>query len=659
MSETVGEIKGFFEVALDLLCIADLDGTFRKLNPQWGKTLGYPARAMIGKNMLAFTHPEDVNETRSFLKRLRGQRPAVQFVNRLRCADGTYRDIEWRSFASSGVVYASARDITERLRIERELVEERRVLEARVRERTRDLMASQAQFAHLLQTMKQGVVYVDAAGRITSLNGAAQALLGAPAECVVGKTLAESMTSMFREDGAPFPPEAMPDAVALRTGLIVRGKVAGITQPDTTALKWVMIDAVPMEDNGGGSGGGVFVTLTDITERKELDRSLFQAQKMESVGRLTSGVAHDFNNCLFCMLGWCDMALEKIPAGAPVRELIEQIRQAANQAAGVTRQLLAFTRKQAPRPKPTDLNQLIRDQRTMLARLLGEDIRVNIVCEEASAVADVDATQFVQVLLNLCINARDAIPRGGTLSLETSSCARGVCVPPGQAAQTERYIRVRVADTGVGMSADAKKHLFDPYFTTKEQGKGTGLGLSVVYGIVTQHGGWIAVDSQEGKGTRFDVYFPASSGSVGPAVTETLPPVGFTGAGRVALLVEDAELVRAVEAVLLRDLGYRVIEAGSVEEARRAFHAEGSRAGLLLSDVVLPDGNGIDLAEELLRVCGGMTIVMCSGYGDENGRYRKIRERGWSFIEKPFSKQGLAALLGRLAKPAPVSFPLL
>ena len=542
-------------------------------------------------------------------------------------------------------------------------------LEARIRQQSQAMTASRTQFAYFLDVLAQGVLQVDADGRIRAANPAAAAMLSVDAKRLIGRTLAQSVGPRFREDGLqePLPDDAMPDAVALRTGLTVRDHVMGIRPSGCSAMQWLAVDAIPIGVQAGAKSGGAWVILADITARKEMKALLIETQKMESVGRLAGGVAHDFNNCLFCVLGLCEMTLETLPAGAPLREPLEQIQMAARQAAGITRQLLAFVRKEAPNLAPIDLNRLIRDQLKMLIRLLGEHIRVDLRCRDTQVVARVDATQFVQVLLNLCLNARDAMPNGGTLTVETSGCVETRQPLPGQAGKPGRYIRIRILDTGVGMSAATLKRLFTPFFTTKTPIRGTGLGLSVVHGIVAQHGGWIAVDSEEGKGSRFDLYFPAAPERLPADAPEVVPEIGRLAAaprpafgGRMALLVEDEDLVRFVEARLLRDLGYEVLEAETVEQGRRRFAQSGTPAELLLSDVVLPDGFGTTLAEELSRLRPELKIVMCSGYGDEKSRYHEIRRRGWEFVEKPFSKKILAEAIQRAARGgATVPFPLL
>ncbi|MEI6564028.1 MAG: CHASE domain-containing protein [bacterium] len=380
----------------------------------------------------------------------------------------------------------------------------------------------------------------------------------------------------------------------------------------------------------------------DITDERRLSHQLFQAQKMESVGCLAGGVAHDINNNMFCVLGFSELVLESLGEDSPLRPSVENIRNAANQAANVTKQLLAFSRHQIIQPRPMDLDAAIVDLQKMLHRVIGENINIRLELEPKPKFGVVDASQFQQVLLNLCINARDAMPNGGTLTISSQvvGAPHRKDLPAIRAGAL--FIRVSVVDTGCGMTAKTISQIFEPFFTSKEIGKGTGLGLAVVLGIVQQHGGWVDVSSQVGRGSRFDVYFPHSTDKSASLPEESPMP---RGNGEGLLLVEDDDTVRGIASTWLRDLGYRVIEAEGVESGSRKFHAAGGDVHVLLSDVGLPDGSGIALAERIVAINPSVKVILSSGYTDERSRIETIGEKHWGFLMKPYSKEDVARMI--------------
>jgi signal transduction histidine kinase/CheY-like chemotaxis protein len=383
-------------------------------------------------------------------------------------------------------------------------------------------------------------------------------------------------------------------------------------------------------------------------QQRLLHDQLVQAQKMESIGRLAGGVAHDFNNSLYCVAGFSEIILEKLDAQSPLRSDVEQIQRAAYQAADVTKQLLAFSRKQVLQIRPTDLDGLIVSQQKMLHRIIGEDIRIELDLKAASALAIVDPSQFQQVLMNLCVNARDAMPQGGPLKIES----KVVKVPPGVEAPAimagASAIRVSVIDKGVGMPPEMVDRIFEPFFTTKELGKGTGLGLSVVQGIVKQHGGWIEVASKPGAGTRFDIYLPcAEEIPISPEEEDAPLPKGH---GECILLVEDEPIVRQIGTIRLRKLGYTVMEAEGVESGWTQYQSARASIRVLLSDVVLPDGSGVALAERIAAADPAVRIAFSSGYADERSRAEEITARNWLFITKPYNLLALARLIDSMLK---------
>jgi hypothetical protein len=391
------------------------------------------------------------------------------------------------------------------------------------------------------------------------------------------------------------------------------------------------------------------VLASDITERKRAEdalqateEQLRQSQKMEAVGKLAGGVAHDFNNLLTAISGHSELSLRRLGPDDPLRRNVEVIKSASDRAAALTRQLLAFSRKQVLQPKVLDLNDVVVETNKLLRRLIGEDIDLLTVLEPSLGQIKADPGQIGQVLMNLSVNARDAMPRCGKLTIETSNiyideeyARRHVSVVPGW------YVMLAVSDTGCGMDDATRKRIFEPFFTTKEVGKGTGLGLSTVYGIVKQSGGNIWVYSEVGRGTTFKIYLPrtdklaeqleASSGrDEAPAGTETV------------LLVEDEEIVRDMTQEILRMSGYHVLESSRGSEALAVCEQHKGPIHLMLTDVVMPQMSGRELAERLMPLRPEMRVLYMSGYTDDAIVHHGVLDEGMAFIEKPFTPNGLA-----------------
>jgi len=387
----------------------------------------------------------------------------------------------------------------------------------------------------------------------------------------------------------------------------------------------------------------------DISERKRADEALRrsedqlrQAQKMEAVGRLAGGVAHDFNNLLTAINGNAQLLLEEIPETSPMRADLEEIQRAVVRAAALTRQLLAFSRKQLVRAEILDLNALIGETVKMLRRLIGEDIRLVTLHDPALGAVRADPGQLEQLIVNLAVNARDAMPNGGTLTIATSNVeiteratAHGFDIVPGS------YVRLVVRDTGHGMDEATLARIFEPFFTTKEPGKGTGLGLSTVYGIVAQSEGFIRVESSPGRGTTFEVHLPRVARE-DEAPTPPPPPQVVLDGAEVVLLVEDEPAVRSLARRILERRGYRVLEAANGEEALRVFAECDHAVDLLLTDVIMPGMNGRELAERLCSLDPEIAVLYMSGYTEDEIIRRGVLRDGLAFLPKPFSPDGLA-----------------
>jgi PAS domain S-box-containing protein len=389
----------------------------------------------------------------------------------------------------------------------------------------------------------------------------------------------------------------------------------------------------------------------DITDRRLLEERLMQSEKIESVGRLAGGIAHDFNNLLTAILGYTELLISHRPEADPDRADLEEIQKAGQRAASLTQQLLAFSRKQVLMPKDVDLNQTVAGLKSMLTRLIREDIMLSCELADRPATVKVDPTQVEQAILNLVLNARDALPTGGHIRLEVACVRRSqVEVPPDLQSMASDYVRLRVIDDGVGISAEAREHLFEPFFTTKDVGKGTGLGLASVYGIVRQSNGFIAVESQPGTGTAFTIHFPA----VAKAGEEEPPAVTVGGSSRgreTILLVEDEDAVRVIVSAVLRRQGYNVLEASNPRGAWEIFERHSGEIDLLLSDVVMPEMSGPALAQRLVAVRPELRILFISGYADMTTPPESDNPNV-SFLSKPFQASVLSERVRQmLARP--------
>ena len=393
----------------------------------------------------------------------------------------------------------------------------------------------------------------------------------------------------------------------------------------------------------GGVAIGIQAIARDVTERAALERQLRQSQKMDAVGQLAGGVAHDFNNLLTVIRGNGELLLGDLPEGSAAREDVEQINLAADRASALTRQLLAFSRKQVVNPRPLDLNVVLRDLEKMLQRLIGEDLTILTLPTVEPARVIADPTQIEQVLMNLVVNARDAMPKGGAITIETRIMnVEDVPQSPVRSA-SGRAVMLIVSDNGIGMDAETQARVFEPFFTTKDPGKGTGLGLSTVYGIVQQAGGHIMCSSRSGSGTTFRIYLPyASEGLLEKPLDERFT---LNAGNETILLVEDEDAVRTLTSRVLRHNGYEVIEARHGQDALSASHDYPGPIDLLLSDVVLPAMNGRVLSEKLMQYRPDLRVLLMSGYTDDEILRRGLLEPGTVYLQKPFTPQGLLRMV--------------
>jgi two-component system, cell cycle sensor histidine kinase and response regulator CckA len=490
----------------------------------------------------------------------------------------------------------------------------------------------------VLDSLPVGVVVLDRTGHVVLSNPAAERIWSGFLDGAV-----ESLACIkaWRHDtGERIGPGDWASARALSRG---ESSVRDLIDIETVdgLRKTVQNSAVPVRDADGQVTGALLID-EDVTDRQRLEAQVLQAQKMQAIGQLATGVAHDFNNFLTVINGCAELLLAEVPPEDSTREPLTDILQAVEKSAALTRQLLAFSRQHACAPRVLDLNAVVTDAVRMLGRLIGEDIRLSTDLSAGLGAVRADAGQVEQVLLNLAVNARDAMPTGGRLTIETRNVeideeyARSNC-----AARAGPHVLLAVSDTGSGMSPEVKARLFEPFFTTKIPGKGTGLGLATVYGIVTRAGGHIAVCSEVGLGTTFNVYLPrlvAVSEVVNRvSVVRTLPRGTET-----VLLVEDDDRVRKLAQQVLEKCGYTVLGAAGAEDAVRAAEQHLGPVDLLITDVVMPATNGRELADDVAMMRPGLKVLFLSGHTDDAVVRHGIERESANFLQKPFSPMALA-----------------
>jgi PAS domain S-box-containing protein len=504
-------------------------------------------------------------------------------------------------------------------------VEERQRRDAEAARRATD-----ERFRALVENISDVLLLVDADGTIAWSAPSSQRFVGWTAEDMAG----QPMFAFVHPDDAAASRQRLNELVA-RPGERMRIE-ARVRHADGS---WRVLEGSGVSRLAEPAVGAVVVSMRDVTDSRRIEEHFRQSVKMEAVGRLAGGVAHDFNNLLTAILGYANLMLEDMPPENEFRGDIEAIRTAGERAASLTRQLLAFSRRQMLQPQVVDVNVLVSQLEKMLRRLIAEDVELSIALGEGLPSVTIDPASFEQILVNLAVNARDAMPRGGRLAIETAAveldaeyCGRHVSVVPGA------YVMLAISDTGEGMDAATCARIFDPFFTTKEQGKGIGLGLATVYGMVKQSGGYIWVYSEPGEGTVFKVYFPVTARAADTAGVEE-PPQRVDGTETV-LLVEDEEAVRALAGEVLRRHGYVVIEASNGLEALQAAARHEGTIQLMVSDIVMPHLSGRDLAVRLAPVRPDMRVLLMSGYTEHAAVNRDLTP-GAAFLQKPFTPDGL------------------
>jgi two-component system cell cycle sensor histidine kinase/response regulator CckA len=618
-----------------ILWVTDASGENQFVNRKYLEYFGVTFEEMLGARWQPFFHPDDAPRyVEEFMSAVRERRP---FSGEARVR----RKDEWRWITTHGEPrYSETGDFLGHVGITMDVSERKQAQDA--------LRESEERLRVVVEAAGEGIVLRRRDGEIPVFNPAAELLTGLTASQMQGLTPTPPGWYTVREDGTLLPPEARPNRTALVTGKSTSNVIVGHHKTDGTTT-WTSVNSQPVFEAGQTAAYAVVGTFTDVTEQRrqvatqrQLEEQLQQARKLESIGRLAGGIAHDFNNLLTVILAGAETLKDDVAAGSPAQpELIDEIHGAGKRAAELTRQLLAFARKQVIAPVALDLNTVVRGSEKLLRRLLGEDVELMTTAGSDLWSVRCDPGQIEQVILNLAINARDAMPGGGKLTIETAN----VQVDEGLVAlhpfmRSGPHVRLAISDTGTGMTPEVKAHAFEPFFTTKPQGKGTGLGLATVYGIVKQSEGYILLDSAADRGTTFELYFPRTLDAM---VTASAEPVATRRGSETVLVVEDDPQVREVTLRALRAGGYRVLAASCGREALEVAGREERPMHLLVTDVIMPGLNGRQLADELRRGRPGLRVLFVSGYAGEVITQAGADDAGVELLGKPFTTVTLLA----------------
>jgi PAS domain S-box-containing protein len=620
--------RDLIEHSHDLICTHDLSGRILSINRTTVKALGYEQAALMDANVREILFSGLQNDFDAYISELQkvgvasgvmavqtsaGEKRVWRYTNTLR-TDGV----------AVPIVRGMAHDITVELKAESAMRE------------------SQMRLAGIVNSAMDAIISVDGEQKVVLFNAAAERILGCPAAEAIGQTIDRFIPQSFREPHQQHIRRFGETGVSLRSihslSELTAVRANGEEFPIEASISKIEV-----------AGQKIFtVVLRDITERKQLEEQFRQSQKMEAVGRLAGGVAHDFNNMLTAIIGYSQLVMAQIDEASPLRHDIEEIEKAGQRAAGLTAQLLAFSRKQVLQPKVLDLNEVISDVDKMLRRVIGEDIDLVTIARPDLGHVKADPGQIEQILLNLAVNSRDAMPLGGKLTIETANIELDEAyasshsdVIPGQ------YVMLAVSDTGIGLDAQTQARMFDPFFTTKEKGKGTGLGLSTVFGIVKQSGGHIWVYSEPEHGAAFKIYFPRVDEPTAPASADA-KDVGSLFGSEVLMVVEDDDAVRGMSQSALEKYGYTVLAAESGAQALEAFGPLAATIDLVVTDVIMAGMSGPELVERLHELHPDVKVLYVSGYTEEATIHHGVLTEGIEFLQKPFTPDLLARRVRQL-----------
>jgi len=608
------------ENAADMIAVVDMEGKRIFNSLSYEKVLGYSLDELKESSAFEQIHPDDRESVKSAGDEARRTGVGRPLEYRVRHKDGT-----WRVLESTASVIRDAKGEPQHLVIvNRDVTERKRAAEA--------LRRSEASFRSVVEDAPYGIYRASLSGELVLVNPALQKILGYASQTELLQ--ANLGTQIYRN---PLDHQKVNELLLRQQSF------------NDVEVEWKRKDGTPITVRCSGwpikdeSGRVAFLELfaEDVTERRALERQLRMAQKMEAVGRLSGGIAHDFNNLLGVIIGYSQVLKRSLKPEHPLYEHAEEIEKASQRAVSLTRQLLAFSRQQVLEPVVLNMNALVSDMEKMLPRLIGEDVALTLTLDPALGQVKADPGQVEQVIMNLAVNARDAMPDGGKLTIQTANVDLDTAYThqhPGS--RVGSYVMLRVTDTGTGIDPEIQAQIFEPFFTTKERDKGTGLGLATVYGVVKQSGGYIAVDSEKGKGASFSVYLLRVENAVTAPDLSNDAPVSVRGSETI-LLVEDEESLRKLADMFLRDSGYHVLTAADGAQALQVARQYAGPIHLLLTDVVMPGINGRVLAERLAPSQPGMRILYVSGYTDSFIAGHGVLEAGAHLLHKPFTEESL------------------
>jgi hypothetical protein len=626
------------EALPDAIVAADRDGTIRQVNSQAEELFGYDQGELIGQKveiLVPDSYRGQHHEHReTFARTPKTRRMGADLDLYGRRRDGSEFPVEISlspvSTEAGWFVLSAIRDISDRKRIAEEL---RRANEELHQKTAEQIGEYRSRLAAIIDSSEDAILSKDLDGIITSWNKGAERIYGYAPQEVLGKPM------------TVLTPSDRPNEISEILQRIARGEIiehyesVRVTKDGRNVD--VSISVSPLR-NDIGEVVGASAIARDITAQKRSEGQLRQAQKMEAIGRLAGGVAHDFNNILAIINACTEFLRDRIAPGAESSTYVENIWKATERGTSLTRQMLAFSRTSAVRPVILDLNERLREITKLLRPLLGDDVEILVVPRSGSAVIEADPGQLDQIVVNLAVNARDAMPRGGKFILETGAVRFDQAfAEQHQAMPAGKYVLLAVSDTGNGMDEATVSRIFEPFFTTKEMGKGTGLGLATVFGIVKQSAGHILVYSEPGQGTTFKIYLPNAEHKIGlesKSEPETVSPKHL---GSTILLVEDDDIMRALTRQLLQEHGYTVVEANDGQSALELVQSNSGSIDLLLTDVVMRRMSGPELAERLHASHPSLRVAYMSGYTGELMANRDILKPGVTLLEKPFTRTAL------------------
>jgi len=625
------------ENAADMIAVVDMEGKRIYNSLSYQKVLGYSPEELQASSSFEQIHPDDRERVKKAAAEARNSGVGKTLEYRLRHKNGT-----WLVLESTSSVIRNAKGEPEKLVIvNRDVTERKRTEEA--------LRRSESGFRSVVEDAPYGIYRTSLTGQFLQVNPALQRMLGY-----------QSTEELLRRDLANHVFRHAGEYQRLAELLACTEEIKDLE------MEWKRLDGTPItvrcsgrrinDENGVPAYFEVFAE--DVTEKRVLEKQLRMAQKMEAIGRLSGGIAHDFNNLLGVIIGYSGVLKKQLGLGSPLCEHALEIEKAGQRAASLTKQLLAFSRQQVLTPAVLNLNSLATDMEKMLPRLLGEDIEVSLALDSELGNVKADQSQIEQVIMNLAVNGRDAMPTGGKLKIQTSNVHLDQAYTwnhPGS--KVGDYVLLAVTDTGTGMDAATLTHIFEPFFTTKERGKGTGLGLATVYGVVKQSNGYIWVDSAPGKGASFQIYLPRHVGQLA-ADEQIVDSKEKLRGTETILLVEDAEPLRKLAQTFLEAGGFRVFSAENGESALEVAARFGGAFDLLLTDVVMPGMNGRVLAEQMLPRQPGMKVLYMSGYTDSFIAGHGVLDPETHLLHKPFTEELLIRKVREVLdggkKPAPV-----